>query len=173
MNKAFCVLPWHQLNISIDGTAKLCCRAATPVSDEKGRPMRLDDTPFESIWNSDYMAAVRKDMLEGTPRADCSACYEHEAKMQTSMRIESNESWLEGLTPSQRQASFLQLKTTSETSRHVVGHSPYRLHLWFGNQCNLKCRMCSAGVSTRIAGTSRSQGASPSSSRRSSRCCRR
>jgi MoaA/NifB/PqqE/SkfB family radical SAM enzyme len=151
MNDAFCVVPWHLFNVSMDGSAQLCCRAVKSVRDEQDRPMRLDDTPFESIWNSDYMAAVRKDMLDGKPRADCSACYEHEAKMQTSMRLESNESWLQGLTPEQGKASYAQLKTSTEAAGYRVAHSPYSLHLWFGSHCNLKCRMCNGSFSTRIA----------------------
>lgn len=150
MKETFCVLPFQQLNVSMDGTAKLCCRAVTPVCDESGRPMRLDDTPFEGIWNSDYMAAVRRDMLEGSRRVDCAACYEHEAKMGTSMRIECNTSWFKG-TEAEREASYQQLKASAEASAYYLQRSPYALHLWFGNNCNLKCRMCSASFSTRIA----------------------
>jgi len=150
MNKTFCIVPWRHFNVSMDGSGQLCCRATASVRDDNGTPMLLDDTPFEAMWNSDYMAAVRKDMLEGKPRADCTSCYEHEALMQTSMRTEWNESWLYGQTEAQRQESYAQLEAASQASGHRVAHSPRSLHLWFGSHCNLKCRMCNASFSTRI-----------------------
>ena len=149
MNKTFCIVPWRHFNVSMDGSGQLCCRATASVRDGKGT-LLLDEAPFDSLWNSDYMAAVRKDMLEGKPRPDCTACYEHEALMQTSMRTEWNESWLYGQAEAQREQSYAQLKAASEASGHRVAHSPTSLHLWFGSHCNLKCRMCNAGFSTRI-----------------------
>jgi len=150
MNKTFCIVPWRHFNVSMDGSGQLCCRATASVRDENNAAMLLDDTPFEAMWNSDYMAAVRKDMLEGRPRPDCTSCYEHEALMQTSMRTEWNESWLYGQTEEQRRDSYAQLEAASRASGHRVGHSPRSLHLWFGSHCNLKCRMCNASFSTRI-----------------------
>jgi MoaA/NifB/PqqE/SkfB family radical SAM enzyme len=151
MNKAFCVLPWHQLQLSTEGSAQLCCRAVSFVSDAEGRHLRLDETPFDEMWNSDYMVSVRKDMLEGRSRPDCAACYEHEAKMGMSLRTEVNERWLKDLSPVEREAALRQLETESAATGHALPRSPYILHLWFGSHCNLKCRMCSASYSTRIA----------------------
>lgn len=97
------------------------------------------------------MVSVRRSMLEGRRIPDCAICYQHERTMGTSMRTESNEGWLNSQPPPERDTGFVRLKERSEAVGHVLGPTPPGLHRWFGNHCNLMCRMCSADYSSRIA----------------------
>jgi MoaA/NifB/PqqE/SkfB family radical SAM enzyme len=147
----FCILPWTQLNFSTDGSAQLCCAATRSIADRKGVPLSLDRVPFTEIWNSDHMVAARKAMAEGRRVADCQACYVHERTQGTSLRKESNDAWLWRVTPEDRPAAIRSRIAQSVDDRHRMKTPPKKLHLWFGNHCNLQCRMCTASFSSRIA----------------------
>jgi glutamate-1-semialdehyde 2,1-aminomutase len=143
-NKSFCILPWLHLAVLPEGTAKLCCVAASPVHAE-GVPLSLQDHPLEAVWNSPYMRGVRRDMLAGRRLPDCAACYLQEKDDGESRRIMSNARW-----------AFLLgdlCDALVEESRHqefAATGLPLYYQLMPGNLCNLKCRMCFPTFSTQI-----------------------
>jgi MoaA/NifB/PqqE/SkfB family radical SAM enzyme len=147
----FCIFPWMQLNFSTDGSAQLCCRATRTIADGKGVPLTLDRVPFTEIWNSDHMVNARKAMAEGRRVADCQTCYVHERSQGTSLRKEVNDAWLWQTAPEDRPAAIRSRIAQSVAERHRMSTPPMKLHLWFGNHCNLQCRMCFASFSSRIA----------------------
>jgi uncharacterized Fe-S cluster-containing radical SAM superfamily protein len=150
LNESFCIRAFDHLNLNLDGTAQLCCRASQPITDGT-RPFSLATDPYAAVWNSAYMRGAREALLAGRRIPDCVACYSHERTMGTSLRIESNAAWLERQPAAQRGEAFSRLKAASEAAAHVMAAPPRTLHLWFGSHCNLQCRMCSAEFSTRIA----------------------
>ena len=150
MTDTFCIRPFDHLSLNLDGTAQLCCRAHQPI-DDGSRPFSLATDAYADIWNSPYMLRVREALLSGRRIPDCVACYSHERTMGTSLRLESNSAWLARQPEPGRAAALPRLKAASEARGHVTGAPPRTLHLWFGNHCNLQCRMCSAEFSTRIA----------------------
>ena len=147
----FCIFPWIQLNFSTDGSAQLCCRATRSIADGKGVPLSLDRVPFSEIWNSDHVVKARKAMAEGRRVADCQPCYIHERTQGTSLRKDANDGWLWQVGPEDRPAAIRSRIAQSVADRHLMKTPPSKLHLWFGNHCNLQCRMCFATFSSRIA----------------------
>ena len=94
INKTFCILPWRHLEVIPVGTAKICCVAEQPIS-ENGKPMSLYEHTVDDIWNSEHLRNVRRAMLNGEPVKDCTYCYRAEALQGSSMRTDQNSEWLQ------------------------------------------------------------------------------
>lgn len=143
-NKVFCILPWIHLTVFPEGTAKICCIANRTI-EEKGVPMSLQSSGLEKIWDSDYMRAVRRSMLEGKPVADCTGCYDAEKDLGASRRTHSNVLWAAELGP-----EFDSLVEESARLGDFAARRPIYYQLIPGNLCNLKCRMCFPIFSSKI-----------------------
>lgn len=130
----FCMLPWIHLHAWPDGRAYPCClgKAAHPVGNFKEKSMR-------EIWNDEPMRAMRRNMLEDKPCAECGDCYEQEGAGFASMRNNSNKSFGHHIAEID--------KTLPDGSLPDM-----KLHYWdvrFSNICNLKCRSCGSIFSSR------------------------
>ncbi|EPF19572.1 MAG: radical SAM protein [Microcystis aeruginosa Ma_MB_F_20061100_S19] len=146
--KTFCILPFSQMTIVNDGKAQLCCRTdLNPMSE--GRCLSLHWATCEQIWNSDYLRSVRSQMLAGEKIPDCSQCYSTEADGGTSLRQIMNTQ-AEQLWRVSGEEGILD-KATAIVREGGKAPPPSALHLWLGNLCNLKCRMCSPMFSSQIA----------------------
>lgn len=146
--KTFCALPFHQMTVMNDGKVRLCCRSEVNVTSA-GRDLSLHGDTLGQIWNSDYFRSVRYRMLLGLDVEDCLQCYATEAGGDTSLRQSMNASFAWRLDV----AGDDELLKRTEVSLDGGGNMPFpsALHLWLGNHCNLKCRMCSPMFSSRIA----------------------
>ncbi|MBV8212877.1 MAG: twitch domain-containing radical SAM protein [Verrucomicrobia bacterium] len=148
--KTFCVLPFSQLTIANDGKVKLCTHAhAFDITSEE-RALSLHSTPLEEIWNSAYLRTIRRRMVEGSPVVDCSKCYRTEAEGGTSLRQVMNlhaGCRADGM----GEGDSFQRARNIVTQKSGNAPPPSALHLWLGNLCNLKCRMCSPAFSSRVA----------------------
>jgi hypothetical protein len=146
--KTFCALPFHQMTVMNDGKVRLCCRSEVNLTSE-GRDLSLHDATLRQIWNSDYLRSVRSRMLSGIDVEDCLQCYATEAGGVTSLRQLMNASFAWRLDASGDE----ELLKRTEDCLDSGGNMPFpsALHLWLGNHCNLKCRMCSPMFSSKIA----------------------
>ena len=80
-NKSLCIFPWIENYQGSRYERKYCC-----ISDDlRG----LQKTTEEEFFNSVYMKETRLDMLEGTKRPECHACYQNEENNILSLREES------------------------------------------------------------------------------------
>jgi glutamate-1-semialdehyde 2,1-aminomutase len=145
--KTFCVLPFCQSMIMNDGKARLCCRSTLDMTSE-GRSLSLHWATLADIWNSDHLRSVRSRMLEGKEVEDCRQCYTTEAEGGTSLRQMMNTSPLFNVAG---EDNILEKAKTIVYDQDGKAPPPSSLHLWLGNLCNLKCRMCSPIFSSRIA----------------------
>lgn len=130
----FCMLPWIHLHAWPDGRAYPCClgKAEHPVGNFKEKSMK-------EIWNDEPMRAMRRNMLEDKPCAECGDCYEQESAGFASMRNNSNKNF--------GQHIDLIDQTLPDGSLPDM-----KLHYWdvrFSNICNLKCRSCGSIFSSR------------------------
>jgi sulfatase maturation enzyme AslB (radical SAM superfamily) len=144
MSDTFCALPFQELCIGSEGTARVCCVMPDLVT-EHGAPMSLNVHTIDEIWNSAYMRNIRRGMLKGERISACEVCYLNEAAGGHSYRTNV------GLEPIKGQR-----RTRSEMDRYGarsgfrVGEHPNFFKLEIGNLCNLKCRMCYGGNSSQI-----------------------
>jgi MoaA/NifB/PqqE/SkfB family radical SAM enzyme len=148
--RTLCVLPFSQATIANDGRAKLCTHTHASTMESEGRCLSLHSDTLDEIWNSAYLRSVRRRMVEGQEVEACARCYATEAEGGTSLRQTMNahvacRADLAG------EAELL--RRAEEIVREKAGAAapPSALHLWLGNLCNLKCRMCSPAFSSAVA----------------------
>jgi MoaA/NifB/PqqE/SkfB family radical SAM enzyme len=148
--KTFCVLPFSQLTIANDGKVRLCTHAHAFDMISEGRLLSLNSMSLPEIWNSSYLRTIRGRMVEGAPVKECSKCYQTEAEGGTSLRQTMNlHAGCRDDGTGENDSFKRALHVVTQNSGNAA--PPSALHLWLGNLCNLKCRMCSPAFSSRVA----------------------
>ena len=134
-NNTFCILPWMHVATNARGLYRVCCNS-TPVDniilDNDGNQLKLSKHSIDSVWNTDYMKSLRKEMLTGIEPKICKRCFQEEKNGIESARQGYNEEYSH-LIP-----SVLNNSSSDGSARVYVGYMDLRL----GNLCNLKCVMC-------------------------------
>ncbi len=150
MSDTFCVLPWTHLIITPDGTPSACNWMGTRRISRGGAPLSVYRHSLDEIWNSDEMRGLRRDLVHGNRAAACAECYKLEDAGGCSLRMQMNQHWREGfVNPEGRTAQMLQ--SLAVVNDYRLPTPPGYIELDLGNQCNLKCRSCAGGSSSRIA----------------------
>ena len=147
--KIFCNTPWYEAHIYWDGSLGICCQESRRLSlDSKFNIRNMSLTEW---FNSEPVRQLRQAVLSDLPTDICSQCYLEESVSNTSRRHRSNQKSVI-FTKTAFQNSFEQ----SPGRRHFTADGlsttlPIDLHIDLGNYCNLACKMCWSGASTRIA----------------------
>jgi radical SAM protein with 4Fe4S-binding SPASM domain len=134
-NKALCVMPWMHLYIESSGNTLPCC-LTTGHNYILGN---INYDSIETIWNSEQMKMLRKQMLSGDPPKICDRCSNREISGQVSKRLEFNKIYNKVIE---------KIPYITEDDGHVT---EIKLMYWdfrASNLCNLKCRSCSPRFST-------------------------
>jgi len=135
-NNSICIKPWSHLYILPDGTVRPCCIMRDIDKNSLGN---LKERSLKDMWNSPKMMQLRKDMLEDKKPSMCEKCYRHEAAGLGSVRMHSNNNFLEELK---------EVPSYTETNGYS---NKFDLIFWdfrFSNKCNLKCRSCGPDASS-------------------------
>ena len=124
----FCILPWVNASIDVNGSFRPCCKFAQPA--EPGAPNlgNLRSSSLEEIWNGAALQALRQEFLEGRRPSACHSCWNEEDSGVVSYRQEFAR---------HRLAHPETLRFTS-----VEASPPLALDLKLSQKCNLKCRIC-------------------------------
>ena len=133
-NKSLCIFPWIENYQGSRYERKYCC-----ISDDlKG----LEKTTEEEFFNSVYMKETRLDMLAGTKRPECHACYQNEDNNILSLREEATfeqdgslKNNFEELVQQTKEDGSVDMKPTYYDSRTI--------------HCNLQCVSCGIVYSSR------------------------
>jgi MoaA/NifB/PqqE/SkfB family radical SAM enzyme len=141
----FCILPWSHLYVDASGSPMMCCLANDAIRDGDGTPFSLYTHTAAEIRNSGYMTEVRRKMVAGESVTACQPCYDQEARDGCSERTVLTAKFL---TATNESADDVKARAIDEGYR--VSTAPASFHLLLGNLCNLACRMCSSGNSSRI-----------------------
>jgi len=126
MNQSYCSLAWLGVTTDPDGTLRPCCVSRDRILKDDGTPYNIGVDKLENIYNSNYYKELRRDMLDGVRITGCETCYNNEKTGRESRRLINNEVFKDQVfkdTHSEVKIQYLDLR--------------------LGNQCNLKCRMCS------------------------------
>jgi hypothetical protein len=129
-----CPLPWRGVYFATNGDIKPCSVSKCKV--EGADPSLPADRYWNAIQNSALMSSVRRELLAGGQPANCKQCWTEEDHGLTSYR------------------NHMQFKFpfSSEEARSLTGESGELngagdpldyFDFRPGNDCNLKCRMCS------------------------------
>ncbi len=139
-SKTFCIYPWTHIAVTASGNLRLCCEAdnilarSMPLQVMSSKPYKIYEDSIADAWHSQYYQQVREKMLNGEQPAPCSNCYLNEKNNIYSTRARSNTQYMFDI----------------EQSVTPPMHIKY-LDLRLGNLCNLKCRMCFPGASSKWA----------------------
>lgn len=149
----FCNTPWYEAHIYWDGSLGICCQESRKLSTDPQyniRNMSLADW-FNSLPVRDF----RMEMFSNDGTIICNRCYHETSISGTSRRHRSNqksviftkqafdESYLQS--PGYKQFMF------SNGMAGLTNTMPVDLHIDLGNYCNLACKMCWSGASSKIA----------------------
>jgi radical SAM protein with 4Fe4S-binding SPASM domain len=120
-SKTFCIYPWIHLHAYPTGEVYPCCHAEM----KPGVVGNCRTNTLEEIWRDTPMQKLRADMLNETPNAACTRCYEQEKSGFFSGRRSANK----------------------HHGHHIkkLDENPFEMTYWdirFSNLCNLKCRSC-------------------------------
>ena len=132
MNSVFCPLPWKHLSIEANTlNFKLCCVSESSLADESNN-FNLLQKKTSTVFQSQTLKDIRKNMLCGKANKQCTACYSEESVGAFSMR----QFYLDAYPNDWDHLSHNAPKDGSWDQ--PVTHLELRL----GNLCNLKCIMC-------------------------------
>ena len=146
ISPTFCVYPWMEFILGPTSHIKICCIAETAVEDKNKRIYNFEEDTVEEYWNSWGLRQIRKKMLSGEKIKACEHCYYQESIGRTSYRQSFNKQWLE----SEDGENILSRVEKSKANDFRVEEPPLYLDIRPGNLCNLKCRMCNPGNSSKI-----------------------
>ena len=150
----FCNTPWYEAHIYWDGSLGICCQESRKLhtDDEK---YNIRNMSLSEWFNSEPVRQFRKDILGNDGIDICSRCYKETEDSGTSRRHRSNQKSVI-FTKQAFDESFLQSPgydhfKFSQGMDGLTNTLPIDLHVDLGNHCNLACKMCWPGASTRIA----------------------
>lgn len=141
--KTFCLLPFTHISSTNDGNYRICCyseETLIPKYDGTAYNMREDD--IVSVWNSDFYAKLRQDLLNGIKNPACATCWKQEENGVYSKRQKTlDES--HSMYPSYKKF----IKDAVENC-YLLSSLPLDLDVKIGTLCNLKCITCYPGASS-------------------------
>lgn len=142
-SQSFCILPWHNLFVSTSGYVYPCCIAEGAKETFHSDSSTLNDLGAKALadtWNGETMRELRRDMLAGKWSKSCKRCQIQERFQNQSMRLASNR----------RLARKIPSAIEKTDARGVHSDIPQSLDIRLGNNCNLRCRMCSPDASAKL-----------------------
>ena len=117
-------MPFLHLHIDATGRAKACCISSIDLGNFK-------NSSLHEIWNSEQINLLRNRFLNDEADSRCKNCYTKEASGNDSLRTET-------------------LKKYQDLTNEIVQNpTPLYFDIRFSNICNLKCRTCWHGNSSK------------------------
>lgn len=117
-------MPFMHMHIDTGGMSKACC-----VSNINYGPVK--DKNIESIWYGERINSLRESFLNGESHKGCKNCYDKEAGGSESLRTETLS------------------KYGNDINKYIKEPELVYLDIRFSNICNLKCRTCWHGSSSK------------------------
>lgn len=128
---SFCAMPFLGMHVSNTGGVSPCC-------EYDGTLGQASDGALSDIWNSPDWESLRQDFRAGREVKACWKCFDREASEGDSMRHFMNATL----------AGEIALLTPSPLVAPTQD-SPAYLDIRYSNLCNLKCRTCWHGSSSK------------------------
>jgi hypothetical protein len=136
-NNTFCYYPFYQVALKTWDhrgfvNAAPCCNAIRPENtDPLNLNSKIENLTHEEVFNSPAMQELRESMLNGEKHSACATCWKMEDKGIVSYRTYSNIDY--------------ELTEDKLTDPELTC-----IDFNFGDNCNLRCRMCQPGLSNKL-----------------------
>jgi len=132
-----CAQPWISLDISTTGRLRPCCYFDEYIKQDDGSEYHIANHTLTQIYNSTYMKDLRQQFVQGDRPIPCSRCWSEERNGSESKRMLLKHRFIPySFDANWEQDDIRNLKFVSVQA---------------GNICNLKCRICNPGNSSKIA----------------------
>ena len=131
----FCRLPWTGFSIEANGETRPCCIFKNTIPGENGKPMFVQTSTVEEIFNSKFMQNLRDDFRANKQPPGCEICWTDEKNKVTSKR--------------ERQSDPNTLKKSGKELWEEYPVFPIEYQMILSNVCNLKCRSCGPSHSSK------------------------
>lgn len=112
------------MHVDTGGMCKACCVSNINYG-------KLEQQPLQDIWNGNQIANLREHFKKNQPHSGCKNCYDKEAGGSESLRTETLR------------------KYAHLTAKIMNNPQPVYFDIRFSNVCNLKCRTCWHGSSSK------------------------
>lgn len=126
MSDTRCVHGVGGLSVDPDGRTKLCCMSAMHLTNSEGRVLNVGDDRIEEAWTSPLRHEIVEALTAGQRHENCKLCWAEEDAGRESKRQRDNKKGF-----------------------GVRSDQPVVIDLKLGNTCNLKCRTCWIGNSSK------------------------
>lgn len=135
----FCPLPFCHLQVDNDGSVNPCCVSDMRYADANGVQFNMAVSTLSDVWASDHIAELRNALSSGIRHPGCGNCWSMEDGGQDShrhkmLRMRGNLEWATG---------------RIDHDHPTPTSQPEFISLRLGNICNLKCRICGPGSSSK------------------------
>jgi organic radical activating enzyme len=135
--ETICSQPWISLDIGSGGEFKPCCYFNNNIKQEDGNEYNIINHTVEQVYNSSYMRDLRQQFIQGKQPDPCSRCWNEERDGAESKRMLLKH-------------RFIPYSFDTNWDEDDIQNLKF-LSIQTGNICNLKCRICNSGNSSKIA----------------------
>jgi radical SAM protein with 4Fe4S-binding SPASM domain len=122
-----CSIPWHNLQITQNGTITPCCMNNLDLGN-------VNRIKLDQAFHDEKLQKLRASLLAGEKPKECDNCWKVEEKNLTSIRLHNVK---------HLKREFL--------TKYLDQPRVATLDLKFNNTCNFKCRICNGGNSSLFA----------------------
>jgi hypothetical protein len=151
----FCNTPWYETHIYWDGSLGVCCQESQKLYAESETQYNIKTMSLAEWFNSLPVKKFRLEMFDDQETVTCNRCYNEQSLNGTSRRHRSNQKSViftkTAFSESFKQSPGYPHFAFSKEMEGITDTMPIDLHIDLGNHCNLACKMCWPGASTRIA----------------------
>lgn len=136
-NNTYCHYPFYQIALKRwddtgFATAAPCCNAIRPENkDPLNLNFKVAGLTHNDVFNSPVMKELRESMLKGERHSACTTCWKMEDENIASYRIHSSVDY-------------------DPTEEFLKNPKLTCIDFLFGDNCNLRCRMCQPGLSNKL-----------------------
>jgi len=135
--ESICSQPWISLDIGNDGTFRPCCYFSDSIKKQNGDSYNVTTATLEQVYNSSYMKDLRQQFIQGEKPDACSRCWNEERDGTNSKRMLLKH-------------RFKPYSFDANWEQNDIKNLKF-VSIATGGICNLKCRICNAASSSKIA----------------------
>ena len=133
--KTFCPLPWNHISSNPSGGGRICCDGYEMLKNDQGKQaLWKNSKSLHSYFNSQDYKKIRLEMLKGLRPSHCFHCFNQEDHGVKSMRLQFID---------QYQSDIEEMIKRTNPDGSIDQPKINYIDMALGNNCNLKCRMCS------------------------------
>ena len=132
--KTFCPLPWTHISANPEGLGRVCCNGYEYLREDNEKPILWKNSQdLSDYFNSKPYKEIRQQMLKKERPSHCQYCFKQEDHGVRSIRQQFLKEYQNDIED--------MIKNTNEDGSISLPKITY-IDMALGNNCNLKCRMC-------------------------------